>query len=168
MKDDILNFFALQQRIFGVCPECAEFFRLSECKIYSQEKPEPDWMDTIEQEAEKLEETEAEIKEQEKKLREAAREKGRRLAQRTVKKIDPVFTPRRLNPDDAKVVFHPIDYIVFDGVKADHPKNILLLDRETRGSASRALQRSIEKTVECGSYEWQTMRVHEDGKIEVE
>ena len=47
-------------------------------------------------------------------------------------KIDPVFTPRRLNPDDAKVLFHPIDFVVFDGMKnADQVKRIVLLDRES-------------------------------------
>ena len=32
----------------------------------------------------------------------------------------------------------------------------------------RALQKSIEKVVEHENYEWQTLRVQEDGKIKVE
>jgi hypothetical protein len=47
-------------------------------------------------------------------------------------------------------------------------KNIILLDRQEKGSDHRALQRSIEKVVEHKNYEWQTLRVQEDGKIKVE
>jgi len=88
---------------------------------------------------------------------------------KAIRKIDPVFTPRKLNPDDAKVIFHPIDYIVFNGMKAPEPiKNIILLDRQAIGTDHRALQKSIEKVVEHENYEWQTLRVQEDGKIKVE
>ena len=86
-----------------------------------------------------------------------------------MKKIDPIFSPRKLNPDDAKVIFHPIDYIVFNGMKAPEPiKNIILLDRQAKDGNHRALQRSIEKVVEKENYEWQTLRILEDGKIKTE
>ncbi len=100
---------------------------------------------------------------------EKAREKGRKLAKKAIKKIDPVFAPRKLNADDAKVIFHPIDYIVFKGMKdRGSIERILLLDREAKDSNHRAIQKSIEKVVERENYEWQTMRVQEDGKIKVE
>jgi hypothetical protein len=50
----------------------------------------------------------------------------------------------------------------------DDVKNIILLDRQEKGIDHRALQRSIEKVVEHENYEWQTLRVQEDGKIKVE
>jgi len=37
-----------------------------------------------------------------------------------------------------------------------------------KGGDHRALQRSIEKVVERENYEWQTLRVQEDGKIKEE
>jgi hypothetical protein len=46
--------------------------------------------------------------------------------------------------------------------------NIVLLDRETKEGNHRAIQKSIERVVEKESYEWQTLRVQEDGKIKVE
>ena len=74
-----------------------------------------------------------------------------------------------LNPDDAKVIFHPIDYIVFNGMKAPDPiKNIILLDRQAKGTDHRSLQKSIGRVIEHENYEWQTLRVQEDGKIKVE
>jgi predicted Holliday junction resolvase-like endonuclease len=169
MKREIVTFFGLQRQIFGVCPECEQFFRLSETRVYLRKKPQPDWMDKLNGESRKLDAAEERIDEQESQLRDKAREKGRRTAQARVKKIDRVFTPLHLNPDDAKVIFHPIDYVVFDGMKeADKMRGIVLLDREEKDREHRALQRSIERTVETGNYDWETLRVREDGKIEME
>ena len=169
MKSDIIKFFALQRQIFSTCPKCNNLFRLSECKVYLKKKPVPDWMDKIDTEQQRLVRLEEKLEEKEEGLREKAREIGRREAQKAVKKVDKVFSPRRLNPDDAKVIFHPIDYIVFNGMKgAESIKNIVLLDRELKKSDQRTVQRSIERVVERENYEWQTLRVKEDGKIKVE
>lgn len=163
---DISRLLTLQRRIFGVCPNCNDFFRLSDCRIYSKKKPLLDWKDKIERENEKIDSLEEKISEMESELREKAREKGRRIAERVIKKIDPIFFPRKLNPDDAKVIFHPIDYVVFNGMKSKEPmKNIVLLDRETRISAHKKIQRSIETVINHERYEWLTIKVEDDGKV---
>lgn len=169
MKSEIIKFFSLQRQIFGTCPNCGDFFRLSDGTVFLKRKPVPDWMDRIKRETERLTELEGKLEEKKGDLQEKAREKGRKQAQKAIKKIDPVFAPRRLNADDAKVIFHPIDYIVFKGMKdSDSIKGILLLDRKAKDGNHRAVQRSIEKVVERENYEWQTLRVQEDGKIKVE
>ena len=169
MKSEMVKFFSLQRQIFGICPNCNDFFRLSNCNIFIKKKPTPDWMDEILKEKERLTELEEKLEEKKGELQQKAREKGRKLAQKAIRKIDPVFAPRRLNADDAKVIFHPIDYIVFKGMKdLVSIKDILLLDRETKDGNHRAIQRSIKKVVEHENYEWQTLRVQEDGKINVE
>jgi predicted Holliday junction resolvase-like endonuclease len=169
MKSDILKLFTLQRQLFGVCPECNHLFRLTECKIYLKRKPISDWMDSLDLKSERLERLSEKLDEKEEELRESAREKGRREAQRVIRRIDPVFTPRKLDPDDAKVIFHPIDYVVFNGMKkGTSMRNIVLLDRQEKGKSHRSLQRSIERVVERENYEWQTMRVQEDGKIKVD
>ncbi len=169
MKSEMVKFFSLQRQIFGICPNCSDFFRLSDCNIFLKRKPVPDWMDEINKEKDKLTELEGKLEEKKGELQEKAREKGRKLAKKAIKKIDPVFAPRKLNADDAKVIFHPIDYIVFKGMKdRGSIERILLLDREAKDSNHRAIQKSIEKVVERENYEWQTMRVQEDGEIKVE
>ena len=134
-----------------------------------KKKPVSDWMDGLDLKRGKLDQLTQKLDEKEEGLREKAREKGRQLAQKAIRKIDPVFTPRKLNPDDAEVIFHPIDYIVFNGMKAPEPiKNIILLDRQAIGTDHRSLQKSIGRVIEHENYEWQTLRVQEDGKIKVE
>ena len=169
MIRDILFFFATQRNIFGICPRSGELFRLSNCKVYLKGKPQKDWMDGLDSIGRKLDLAEEKLDEQEESMREKARKKGRRLADLTIRKIDSVFTPRQLNPDDAKVIFHPVDYIVFSGMKGDGPiKRIVLLDRIPKSSEHRRIQESIATTLDKKRYEWKTIRVHEDGKISEE
>lgn len=171
MKNQILDFFTLHRQIFGICPDpdCGSIFRLSDCHVYLKKRPVADWMDALAREEERLARLEEKLEEREQEIREKAREAGRRQAARAVRKIDSVFAPRKLNPDDAKVIFHPIDYVVFNGMKDKEAiKNIILLDRKPRSTDHRRLQRSIEKAIEKGRYEWQTVRANEDGTIKVE
>jgi len=134
-----------------------------------KKKPALDWMDKIDAEKDRLTKSEERLYEIEEKIREKARLEGRRLADRIIRKIDPIFTPRKLNPDDAKVIFHPIDYIVFNGMKKNKSiKNIILLDRETKKREEKKIQKSIEKVIEKENYEWQTLRIKEDSEIKAE
>lgn len=169
MKNDFINFFVLQRSVFGVCPRSGELFRLSDCRIYFKKRPVPDWMDKLDRENEKLEKFEERLSQKEKVLRGIAQNKGYQRALRVVKRVDPVFTPKKINPDDAKVLFHPIDYVVFDGLKkSSSVKNVILLDNKSKSSEQGGIQKSIEKTVERGAYEWMTLRVQENGEIRSE
>ncbi len=169
MTTDILKFFTIHRQIFGICPRSGQFFRLSDCKVFIRKRPVADWLDRMELKNERLDRVEERLEEREEEVREKAREKGRRLAQIAVKKIDCVFSPHKLNADDAKVLFHPIDYIIFNGMKGSNSiKNIILLDREADEVNRRNVQKSIERVIEQENYEWQTLRVQEDGKIKTE
>lgn len=168
MKNDIVKFFTIQRQIFGICPHSGQLFRLSDCKVYRKVKPTYDWMDKLASEEARLDEIGARIEVRKEEMQEKAREKGRQEAGKQIKKVDRVFTPRKLNPDDAKVLFHPIDYVVFNGMKNNKLKNILMLDRQSKSSDHRRLQNSIEKTVGHGNYEWVTLRVEENGEIQEE
>ena len=168
MKSDIVKFFTIQRQIFGICPHTGQFFRLSDCKVYRKVKPTHDWMDKLETEEARLDGIEERIEAKKDEMQEKAREKGRQEAGKQIKKVDRVFAPRKLNPDDAKVLFHPIDYVVFNGMKNNEIKNLLLLDRQTKSADHRRLQSSIEKTIERGNFEWVTLRVEENGEIKEE
>lgn len=165
MKSDLVTFYRIQRNIFGVCPRSGDLFRLSDCKVYLRTRPTRDWMDDLQRQQELLTCREEKLDEREEELREAARKKGRKHAQLLVKRIDPVFSPRRLNPDDAKVLFHPIDYVVFNGMKAGVVRNLILLDRKGATKERISLQNSVEKVIERGNYEWRTLRVEDDGTV---
>jgi predicted Holliday junction resolvase-like endonuclease len=130
---------------------------------------QPDWMDILGAKDGRLDREEERIHEIGGALRGEARAAGRRMAQNVIKRIDPVFAPRRLNADDAKVFFHPVDYIVSSGLnKSETTREILFLDRETKAPKRRHLQRRIEKPVEAGKYDLLTIRIQDRGTINEE
>jgi len=65
-------------------------------------------------------------------------------------------------------MFHPIDYVVFNGLKNGPIKNIILLDSEAKEQSHRRIQESIERVIDWGNYEWQTLRVNNSGEIKTE
>lgn len=144
---------------------------MSDCKVYQEAKAPTDWLDKLEKDERRIDLEEERLTEALEELKQAAREKGRNTANRMVKQVDKVFHPQRLNPDDAKVIFHPVDYVVFNGMKDNKTeglKNILLLDGEKRSTEGKKIQKSIMKAVDKGNYEWITLRVENDGGIKEE
>ena len=166
MNKDLIKFFSIQRQIFGVCACCGDIFRLSDANVFIKEKPKADWMDKFAQSEARIDKQETKIDEEEAEIREIAREKGRAQALKAAKKIDTIFHPNKYNADDAKVMFHPVDFLIFNGMKENSVKNLVLFDREVKGKDEKKLQKSIEKTVEKENYEWITMQVSEDGSIE--
>lgn len=166
-NNQLLKFFQLQRQIFGICPHTGNVFRLSECHIYVKKKPEPDWLQQIEAAQIEISNAEEKLDEKEETIREKARIVGRSEATKMVRKIDKIFHPLKLNPDDSKVIFHPVDYIVFNGMKTGKMKNLILMDK-AKGTSDKRLQQSIQKVIEKKNYEWITLRVEENGNIKQE
>ena len=130
MNSELIKFFSVQRQIFGVCSCCGDIFRLSDAKLYLKEKPQPDWMDKLQKSEERLDAHEEKINAEEAATREVAREKGRKAAMVSTKKIDTIFTPNNYNADDAKVMFHPVDFLIFNGMKEKNSiDNLVLFDR---------------------------------------
>ena len=166
MNKELIKFFSIQRQIFGVCDCCGEIFRLSDANVYLKKKPTPDWMDKYEASEYRIDRQEEKIDEQEAEIREKARERGRIEALKAAKKVDPIFHPNKFNPDDAKVMFHPVDFLVFNGMKKNEIKNLVLFDREVKSKENKALQKSIEKTISKENYEFITMQVSENGEVD--
>lgn len=166
INSDLLKYFNLQRQIFGVCPNSNILFRLSDCAIYIKEKRlEHDWLEKYDKQVEQIENAELKLEEKKEAILEAAREKGRAEANRIIRKVDKIFAPKKLNPDDSKVIFHPVDFVVFNGMKKKSMKEIVLLDSKRVGTDKKKIQQSIEKAIEKNKYEWLTLRVNERGKI---
>jgi len=165
MSSDVITFFSIQRQIFGICPCCGEIFRLSDANVSIKKKFKTDWLDAIEARHTALDAREERLQEHKSEMQEEAKSAGYRKAVKFVKKIDPVFFPRKLDPDDAKVIFHPVDYVVFNGMSSkDSVNKIIFLDHVD--VTDKKIQKSMEKVIEKRNYEWQTLRVNDQGKIE--
>jgi predicted Holliday junction resolvase-like endonuclease len=167
-NNQLLKFFQLQRQIFGVCPHTGNIFRLSDCHIYVKKKPEPDWLQRIGIAQTKIDSISEKLDERAEEVAEQARVVGRKEADIAIRKFDKCFNPRKLNPDDSKVIFNPIDYIVFNGMKLGQMKNVLLVDSIKTTTTDKQIQKSIDKVVEKGNYEWITLRIEDNGNIKQE
>lgn len=166
MKKEVFDFYSSLRQIFGLCPYCEEIFRASDSNLYQKKKPTLDWKQKLDKEIARLDRLEEKLEEKIDLAREAAREAGRKKADRLVRKIDPVFRPLKLNPNDAKVIFHPIDFIVFNGMNSNNKiKELILLDKKKKTGEYLRIQKSIDKTIENENYEWLTLRVNNNGTI---
>lgn len=165
---ELVAFFELQRQIFGVCPNRRQIFRLSECQVYLRKKPELDWYKRIQDEQTKIDNALYKLEEKAESIREAARSRGRKQADRMISKVDTIFRPMQLNPDDPKVIFHPVDFIVFNGLKKKSMKNLVFMDHEKKSGVAKDIQRSIDSVIEKENYEWITLRVEENGNIKQE
>lgn len=163
-NNDLIKFFQIQRQIFGVCPHTGNVFRLSDCQLYVKNKPAPDWMQKIETSQARIDKASAKLDDREDEIREKARIAGRKEADQIIKKIDKIFHPLKLNPDESKVIFHPVDFIVFNGMKSSQLKNLIFLDK-AKGNHDKRLQQSIKKVIEKEDYEWVTLRVADSGSI---
>ncbi len=169
MEKEIINFYSALRQIFGVCNSCEEIFRLSDCKLYQKSKYDADWKESIDKEIFLLDQLEEKLLEKIEQAKIIARESGRTEADKQIEKIDKIFSPNNLNPNDAKVIFHPVDFLVFNGMNNNVGdstiKNLVILDKDEKSKENSKIQKSIQKVVESGSYEWLTLRVEENGKI---
>jgi predicted Holliday junction resolvase-like endonuclease len=172
MHKEIISFYSTLRELFVFCPACQKPHRLSDCKLFQKSKPESDWKEKLDKDLDRLGQMEELLEEKIELAREAARLVGRKSADKAIKQIDPIFAPLKLNCDDSKVIFHPLDFIVFHGMKnRDKPcevTEIVLLDKATKTGEALEVQKSIESAVQKKKFEWMTLRVEQDGEIKVE
>ena len=166
MKTELIKFFSIQRQIFGVCTCCGEIFRLSDTKLFLKDKPQADWLDKYHNSEKRLDDQNDKIQASKEEKREKAREKGRLEATEIIERVDSIFTPNNYNADDSKPILHPVDFLIFNGMKQKDLKELILFDEEAKDKSKQALQKSIDKTIEQQNYEWVTIHVGNDGSIE--
>lgn len=153
------------QRLYGFCPCCGEPFRLSDATLfYRAPRPRTAW-DELDAERDRLARAEERLLEDAARLRERAKQDGRKEMERRLYGLIEFFRTQRIALRDMKLLFHPVDYVVFRGLSEGKCTGVEFLDGEPSSAAHERLQRSIEKTVEAGEYSWITMRIENDGRV---
>jgi predicted Holliday junction resolvase-like endonuclease len=91
---------------------------------------------------------------------------GLQATKRLLRKIDPVFSGAGYDPpQDVKVLFNPVTYVVFDGMSQRKLSKIELLARSPQNRATERIQNSIEQALSRGNVEFRTLRVDDRGRI---
>jgi len=181
--NDLLLFIDNLKNILGICPCCGEIFLLTNVKMIFTEKKENKSkyglylssqkelellqlkVEKMETSLEKLEEKHADMLRE---IKEKSRNAGRKNAKKILKRLDPVFSGRNIDPQDVKVIFDPIEYIVFDGMHNESIKKIELVGRRPKTKKEENIEKSINKAIKQGNYSFNILRINKDGNIELE
>lgn len=157
------------RRILGVCPCCGEIFRLTDLMIAYRAKPSVTWLDRLQADEDRQQRAEDKFAEDERQIRELAKERGRQALPSLLREAEPVFACRGYFAHDVKPLFDPVDYIILDGMNASPAvTRIVLFDGPALGHARERVQGSIQRALEAGNYEWKTVRMGKDGRIQPE
>ncbi len=73
-----------------------------------------------------------------------------------------------LEPQDVKVIFDPVEYVVLDGMTNNALRQVLLMSEQLANLKQERIQTSIQETLTKGNVEFATLRITEEGNIEME
>jgi predicted Holliday junction resolvase-like endonuclease len=153
------------KRIYGICPCCAEPFRLSEAALFTKSAPPRTVFERMDDAYSRLERRSEKFDENEEEIRESARRLGQLAARRRLREIAPFFTARKIDPQDVKLLFHPVEYVVFSGMQNDRCASVDFIDHPPADRDRETIQCSLEQAIRAGNLEWQTFRIGEDGRV---
>jgi predicted Holliday junction resolvase-like endonuclease len=158
-----------QRHIFGVCPHCTTLFRLVDIQISYNSEYVPDWLDRIEKKQEELQGKMDDLESREREMRDKAINKAtQRELPKRLKKIIPSLIDSGFNPQDVKTLFHPVDFVVFDGMNARGVDRIVFLDHSDVDGNRRTQQQMIKGVIQTQNYHWATIRISGGGEVTLE
>lgn len=154
--------------ILVICPCCGEINRVSETRPYLRGAKPHTRFDQLDAELRALDRIEDKLGERLSRLREQAQERGWTKARRRLKRLDPTFCGCGLEPQDGKVIFDPVEYVVFDGMTRNMLRQVLFVGESARNKAQERIQTSLHWDLEQGHLEFATLRVTIDGNVHKE
>lgn len=168
--NQIVNVFQAFRQILCICPCCGEMNRLSNIHLKYKGVTKRLWLDEYEKKSLLLQKREEKFDEVEGKLREKARERGRKKAQEIFDKaIAPEYKKLKLDPYDIKPILHPVDFLVFKGMNSGRTiEHIEFLSRACKGKEINCARDSLRDSILKKKYEWKVARVGETGTISFE
>lgn len=167
MFKKLQDIFALYRKVFCAC-KCGCVFRLSDTQLIDTSKDiRRDWLSNLQIRQQRLEERIALAEERLENQRELIIQRNRRAAQRhanqVVETIVPRFQKLNLNTQDVKAIFHPIYFLVFDGLSDRNISRIRLLDTPPNSKTQEQRHIQIRKALKAGNLNWKTIRIGDDG-----
>jgi len=160
--------FGEMKRIYGICPCCGDPFRLSDASLFTRSAPPRTVFEKVDDAFERLNEQIDRFDGVEEEKREDARRLGQSAAKKRIRAIAPFFIDRKIDPGDVKVIFHPVDYIIFKGMEIGRCASVDLVDHPAQSRERETIQRSIDRAIRNGNLEWEVFRVDQNGHVSLD
>ena len=151
--------------LYGFCPCCGALFRLSEATLFTKAPPPRTEFEKLDAAFHRLERREERFGEREDDVRERARQRGRRAANRRLQRIAPLLGDQPLADKDVKVLFDPVDYLVFRGLSKERCEALVFVDHPADSKRRERLQSSLQHAIKAGNLDWQTLRVDDEFRV---
>lgn len=149
-----------------MCPRCGAVHRLNELALASRGEHETDWLDELRSQRQTLEQALAGLEDQRRKLvTEARRRAEQEELPQLLRRAAPAFAGTNIDPRDVRILFHPVEFAVFEGMNAEDGVQGVTLLHMGRGGP---LVEGIAAAVEHGNVGWRTIRVDDDGNVRVD
>jgi predicted Holliday junction resolvase-like endonuclease len=164
------------QEVLAICPCCGEIFRLVEGKfVFPKQRPKTcEYLDLVALEG-RIAEEEAHLSSAEERFADKLQEQrqglvelGRRQAKKRLRIIDPIFSAKDIDPQDVKVVFDPVEYLIFHGLNSEHGLDFVeFVSRVPISKLQEAMVKSIDQSVRAGRVGFETLHMRDDGSFDV-
>jgi len=166
MSANLAVLFQNMRTVLCVCPCCGELVRASDLHISYRGKAKKTWLDEHDEALMELDEKEAKFEEEEDEIRQKAIERGRQqVVERACSCLDSKIACYNYNPYDIKALFHPVDFVVFNGLNSEALENVTFLTHARNGDPT---QQSLKSAIEEKKYYWKVARVTEEGGVKYE
>lgn len=153
------------RKVYGFCPCCDQPFRLSDVELFLRSRPPITEFDRMDADWAKVERQIESFEAREFRIRETAKELGRRAAQKRLRTIAPFLNKQRIQPSDVKVLFDPVEYVVFRNLGDRGCSAIDFVDHPPESSSQERTIRSIQDSLQSGRVEWHTYRITDEGVV---
>ena len=167
---DLFEEFQEFRKILCICPCCSELVRVSDLRLKTKGPAPRTWIDDFEKLDQALNTKINKFEEKEEKLRELARERGRKQPEIIFNNaIIPALKALKLDPFDIKPIMNPVDFVVFKGMnKEGAVSDIIMLSRKCASPTLNTLRQQVKTSVINKNYEWQVARIDDKGTIQFE
>jgi predicted Holliday junction resolvase-like endonuclease len=170
MSEVVVDLLQTFRTILCICPCCGDIVRLSELHLRYKGPTPRTWLDTYDSKEKILERKEVLFEEKERRLRDAAVERGRKRVPRMICRcLDQSIARFNYNPYDIKALLHPVDFVVFNGLNdREKLEDIAFLSKATQNMILNKIRKSIEAAIERERYDLRVARVSIEGKVQME
>lgn len=154
------------RHVFSICPECAEIHRLTDLQLSFKGRYTRDWLDDLQEELAQLGQRREDLEGRQRELKAAAKQKAeRRILPQVLRKVVPTIHRWGIDPRDIRPLISPVEFVAFRGMNSeDGIREVTFLNLSGRNSLSE----SITESTTARRVAWATVRVRDDGVIEIE
>lgn len=135
----------------GYCPSCTGMFRLSEVELFYIPDRRRDFLSEIRKKESELEQRVAIER------NDAVKRSRSALMGSLVESMRPFLPGFKHHPGDLRSIWHPVDYISFNGLAAREVQSISIVEVKSGRSVLSGVERSIQKAVEEGKVTFETV-----------